>query len=849
MTTVNSTPMSLRISSNKHVVHERKYMDPQLKSDLEGNHTQIAPAAFLEAMVPQHSGKGWDEFLEAVKNDETISGEMATSSLAQLEPQLYEPFAIIANRITDLFKEHCGSSVERKIKFFSLGSSYITGPPSYDNGEPVKGTESQRKPDGLALMAEDLKEGDCFKQHEEKKEKRARHVAGRDLSDGWRRSILAVEHKLTSKEDKKLSATSQPRGDVNPRASFSTTASSSIFTSSGNATSSSNVASHKLMSDPRRRDNMQTPSKAKPRRGRASSSHSRPKHHHQTRSSTKSSSALVQAVTSKGFVPPSHASSGSNKRTRRDSDDDSDEDEDDKPQQSRPDKKRRREAQIKQGVSDPAPIELTGDELQLASYAMEMMCVLGNRAHAFGILIDRFETTFWYYDRSGAVSSESFDFRYNLEFLARFIVAFSCMSTTQLGFISELQPPEGVPLGSIAALAPASLADFTMDCGDVTVTLVKPLEVRYGFVGRGTVVYEVKMCKNADSAESEAGDIKEEVAVIKLSWQVTTRRPEWEWIEEALREGVPQELIIQVFGHRVLQQLSAGFRSQLLSSASTGAKWENRELRIQTMEKLSPIADLSGIELMFAIWCYLLTIEFLDYANIRHRDISPGNLGWIRDEEGRLYPKLMDFDLAAHVLREEDELAASKHWTGTLPYMAVDLLRHPGCSHPLRFDAESIIWCATWLSCCAKKNYAEKNHPFLAWFDPLSSLVAIASRKITDMGFTLESIPTLSRNKVMERGLLGVMWLYGMVYHKSTYWALNERAQGRIPTGPVEVMEEVAPDALRTKLNEGNTPWAVRSAWTEWVFNLLPQLLKLKKLASQRVAAKLCVDNVHLRVV
>ncbi|KAG8882566.1 hypothetical protein FRB97_008075 [Tulasnella sp. 331] len=265
------------------------------------------------------------------------------------------------------------------------------------------------------------------------------------------------------------------------------------------------------------------------------------------------------------------------------------------------------------------------------------------------------------------------------------------------------------------------------------------------------------------------------------------------------------------------------------------------------MEKLSPIADLSGIELMFAIWCYLLTIEFLDYANIRHRDISPGNLGWVRKGPS-LYPKIMDFDLAAHVLRDEGELPASKHWTGTLPYMAVDLLRYPGCSHPLRFDAESIIWCATWLSCCAKKNYAEKNHPFLAWFDPLSSLAAIARAKMADMGFTLESIPTLSRNKVMERGLLGVMRSFHKAYDKCTEWRLNEVDEGRIPSGPVEVLEEVAPDTLRTKLNKEKTPWAITSAWTEWVFNLLPQLLKLKELASQRVAARLCIDNAHLRV-
>ncbi|KAG8868581.1 hypothetical protein FRB98_003407 [Tulasnella sp. 332] len=159
------------------------------------------------------------------------------------------------------------------------------------------------------------------------------------------------------------------------------------------------------------------------------------------------------------------------------------------------------------------------------------------------------------------------------------------MSTTQLGFIPELQPPSGVPLNSISALAPTSLADFPINCGDVTATLIKPLEGRSGSVGCGTAVYDVKMHKTVDRARmSGASDIKED-AVGKLSWQITTRKVEWEWIEDVLNGGVPQEPIIGVFGHRVLQQPSAGFRSLLPSNALAGASWENRELRIQTMEK------------------------------------------------------------------------------------------------------------------------------------------------------------------------------------------------------------------------------------------------------------------------
>ncbi|KAG8846551.1 hypothetical protein FRB96_001955 [Tulasnella sp. 330] len=233
--------------------------------------------------------------------------------------------------------------------------------------------------------------------------------------------------------------------------------------------------------------------------------------------------------------------------------------------------------------------------------------------------------------RSGAVSSENFNFHDNLEPLARSIAPFSYMSATQIGFIPGLQPPKWVPLNSIAAPTPMSLPGFTINCSDVTVTLIKPLEVRLEFVGRSTVVCDMRIRKKADRARrSGAGDIEEEVAVVKPSWKVTTPKVEWEWVEDVLNGGVPQELIVEMFGHRVLQQPSAGFRSLLPANTPTSSSWENRELRIQTMEKLNPIADLSGTELMFAIWCRILAIELLDYANIRHRNISPGNLGWVR---------------------------------------------------------------------------------------------------------------------------------------------------------------------------------------------------------------------------
>ncbi|KAG8874983.1 hypothetical protein FRB97_005490 [Tulasnella sp. 331] len=327
-------------------------------------------------MVPKLPKEGWYELLEVVEIDATISAEVETSGVARNEPQFYEPFGIIANRITDLFMEHC--SVERKTKIFDPSSSNIHGPPSYDHGEPVAGTEYKGKPDGLVLLAEGLEEGGCFKQHEQTK-RGVQHLEGRDLSDGYRKSILAVEHKLISKVDGMLYATCQSRMAVNPRASFFTTTSSSIFTSSSNATSSanvtpsrnatstSNITLFKSMPDPRMQG----------------------KHRHQTRlRAMLSLSVPVQAASSQGLVPSLHASDRSNKRAHGDANESEceGEDENDKPQPDGPNKKRWQKEQTKEVVSDPALIQPTVDDLQRASHAMGMMYVLDNREHAFSIL-------------------------------------------------------------------------------------------------------------------------------------------------------------------------------------------------------------------------------------------------------------------------------------------------------------------------------------------------------------------------------------------------------------------------------------------------------------------------------
>ncbi len=87
-------------------------------------------------------------------------------------------------------------------------------------------------------------------------------------------------------------------------------------------------------------------------------------------------------------------------------------------------------------------------------------------------------------------------------------------------------------------------------------------------------------------------------------------------------------------------------------------------------------------------------------AKILHRDISLSNL-MCKTTEGSDSVTLIlnDFDLAAYVGENGEPVDAnlSKHRTGTLPFMARDILADVTAkTHYLRHDLESVFWVALW---------------------------------------------------------------------------------------------------------------------------------------------------------
>jgi Fungal protein kinase len=95
---------------------------------------------------------------------------------------------------------------------------------------------------------------------------------------------------------------------------------------------------------------------------------------------------------------------------------------------------------------------------------------------------------------------------------------------------------------------------------------------------------------------------------------------------------------------------------------------------------------------------------------IWHRDISTGNLMYWRDENGRAYGKLSDFDLSSL----EGEPSNNTQRTGTLLFMAIELLgaRDP-ISHKYEHDVESFYWVLLCAVLCAKDG--RPDCPMLSW--------------------------------------------------------------------------------------------------------------------------------------
>ena len=92
---------------------------------------------------------------------------------------------------------------------------------------------------------------------------------------------------------------------------------------------------------------------------------------------------------------------------------------------------------------------------------------------------------------------------------------------------------------------------------------------------------------------------------------------------------------------------------------------------------------------------------------IAHGDVSLSNMMYY-EQDGKKYGVLNDFDLAAIMaVGERTPKKQGFERTGTLPFMAIDLLRHSNgqISRWFRHDLESCMWCLVWEALARKQEH------------------------------------------------------------------------------------------------------------------------------------------------
>ncbi|KAJ3476175.1 hypothetical protein NLI96_g11339 [Meripilus lineatus] len=343
---------------------------------------------------------------------------------------------------------------------------------------------------------------------------------------------------------------------------------------------------------------------------------------------------------------------------------------------------------------------------ELASYALELLAsTSGTRGHCLQLLVDGDRLMLWYYDAGGIIRSEWMYWIDDLPKFAAIIVAFAQlgMSGWGIGDIPNLKPPSS--LRPPTSPLPKSLSGYTLTMThkrkdgveeDVKVTLQDEVYSQYCLVGRRTIVY---------GATTEP-KISEKPLVLKMSMQESDQTPENEFIEHATNSGVDHLPEVHMWSTKESEwRLSKGVWGKLFPSDDGNREYKDLSQRLIVFTKYKPIEGIICARNMHHIMMRLIQcLHDLRYkAKIVHRDISLGNLMYEKLDDGTIWLILNDFDLAVMVDDNGLPVAknASKHRTGTLPFMAHELLvamkEEDPIIHYLRHDYESVFWVVLYL--------------------------------------------------------------------------------------------------------------------------------------------------------
>ncbi|KAK0236743.1 hypothetical protein EDD85DRAFT_952687 [Armillaria nabsnona] len=288
---------------------------------------------------------------------------------------------------------------------------------------------------------------------------------------------------------------------------------------------------------------------------------------------------------------------------------------------------------------------------------------------------------------------------------------------------------------------------------EVEVTLGRIISRQPAIIGRHTCVVEAK---------SDYKGWKGKELVIKISWPAVERKSEADLVKIAREKArtmktgkkpdwaldhLPNIPLCQDFGYDTdsTQAKIMAFCKKAKCAENEMIDYEDRVCRITVQEKLYPLEELRTVEEYAQVFFDILQIHkwLYDHPRIIHRDISPGNIMWRRTIDGHIRGVLNDFDLSS--LRSATG-ASSAQGTGTLPYMAYELLFNDVNGQPpkhlYRHDVESVFYVTLLLFCrykfvATEKSSQEARRKVPSRFDPWYKLTR-AQLKTEKGDFLLE---------------------------------------------------------------------------------------------------------------
>ncbi|KAF9043064.1 hypothetical protein BJ165DRAFT_219511 [Panaeolus papilionaceus] len=383
------------------------------------------------------------------------------------------------------------------------------------------------------------------------------------------------------------------------------------------------------------------------------------------------------------------------------------------------------------------------------------------------MLLVGYDLSISWFDRQGAIQSHLFDIHENLPHFLLLLLILQRFSLGRWGYAGNadnsglaVETPQGDNPPLIATFATPDKGPFYFQPQHDVIHAGTTL------VGRGPWVIggskekdDVEVVKDSEWNEAH------HPYVLKLSWPEASRKSEVEILEKIAK--IHQQESGSDFGNLLNGHIPVveAHLDPIFPGSNTGTiryilveKYDGsgaRQMRCIVFERLVPLSTLPEPLMVQGYIEAFLCHRALWLKGVYHCDVSAGNLMW--------HPRckagvLNDFDLSKFDL----EAPPGRDNTGTLPFMALDLLTTEGLQGKIkrlyRHDAEAFAWSFAYIclnhTLKGDKIVVNAKHLLAAWFADINSIRS-SKDEITGQYWDKMEAPAYPHTKYLAASLVG----------------------------------------------------------------------------------------------